>query len=203
LPVIPKNAAARLCNLSRFPAKDRDANKVVMKADDASLQRLMALAQQGDAVAYRTVLVACQRWLLRYFSGRIVPAQVDDLVQETLASLHSKRASYDPSRPFLPWLAAIARYRWVDQLRRTYRQQEDELHEDVVGADEEESIAARISLDRLLGFLPERQAHVIRLVKIDGHSITEAALRSGQSEPLVKVNIHRGLKKLAALIESE
>lgn len=176
---------------------------MVMKADDASLQRLMALAQQGDAVAYRTVLVACQRWLLRYFSGRIVPAQVDDLVQETLASLHSKRASYDPSRPFLPWLAAIARYRWVDQLRRTYRQQEDELHEDVVGADEEESIAARISLDRLLGFLPERQAQVIRLVKIDGHSITEAALRSGQSEPLVKVNIHRGLKRLAALIESE
>jgi len=199
----PKIQLYQRCNLSRFSAKDRDANDTVMKADDASLQRLMALAQQGDAAAYRTVLVACQRWLLRYFSGRIVPAQVDDLVQETLASLHSKRASYDPSRPFLPWLAAIARYRWVDQLRRTYRQQEDELHEDLVGADEEESIAARISLDRLLGFLPERQAHVIRLVKIDGHSIAEAALRTGQSEPLVKVNIHRGLKRLAALIESE
>lgn len=174
-----------------------------MKTDEASLQRLMALAQAGDAMAYRTVLVACQRWLQRYFSGRIVPAQVDDLVQETLASLHTKRASYDPSRPFLPWLAAIARYRWVDQLRRTYRHKEDELHDELVGDDDEESIAARISLDRLLGFLPERQAHVIRLVKIDGHSISEAALRSGQSEPLVKVNIHRGLKKLAALIESE
>ncbi len=174
-----------------------------MKTDEASLQRLMALAQGGDAMAYRTVLLACQRWLMRYFSGRIVPAQVDDLIQETLASLHAKRASYDPSRPFLPWLAAIARYRWVDQLRRTYRQQEDELHEELVGDDEEESIAARISLDRLLGFLPERQAHVIRLVKIDGHSISEAALRTGQSEPLVKVNIHRGLKKLATLIESE
>lgn len=174
-----------------------------MKTDEASLQQLMALAQRGDASAYRAVLVACQRWLQRYFAGRIMPAQVDDLVQDTLASLHAKRASYDPQRPFLPWLAAIARYRWVDQLRRTYRNREDELPDSLVGEDGEESIAARISLDRLLGHLPERQAHVIRLVKIDGHSISEAALRSGQSEPLVKVNIHRGLRKLAALIESE
>ena len=174
-----------------------------MRMDEASLQRLMALAQQGDAMAYRSVLVSCQHWLLRYYSGRILPAQVDDLVQDTLASLHAKRASYDASRPFLPWLAAIARYRWVDQLRRIYRAKEDELHEDLIGDSEEESIAARISLDRLLDLIPERQAHVIRLVKIDGHSVAEAALRSGQSEPLVKVNIHRGLKKLSALIESE
>lgn len=174
-----------------------------MKTDEASLQQLMALAQKGDASAYRAVLIACQRWLVRFFSGRIAPAQVDDLVQETLASLHTKRASYDPTRPFLPWLAAIARYRWVDQLRRTYRAREEELNDQIAGAGEEESIAAKISLDRLLGLLPDRQAKVIRLVKIDGHTVAEAALRSGQSEPLVKVNIHRGLKKLAALIESE
>ena len=174
-----------------------------MKTDEASLQQLMALAQKGDAAAYRAVLEACQRWLLRYFSGRILPAQVDDLVQETLVSLHAKRASYDPSRPFLPWLAAIARYRWVDQLRKTYRAKEEELNDQFIGEDEEEAVAAKISIDRLLHLLPERQAQVIRLVKIDGHSVAEASLRSGQSEPLVKVNIHRGLKKLAALIESE
>ncbi len=34
-------------------------------------------------------------------------ADADDLVQETLASLHAKRASYDPSRPFLPWRIVI------------------------------------------------------------------------------------------------
>ena len=32
-------------------------------------------------------------------------------------------------------------------------------------------------------------------------SIAEAAERTGQSESLVKVNIHRGLKKLSALVE--
>ncbi|MGB5075946.1 MAG: RNA polymerase subunit sigma-24, partial [Sphingorhabdus sp.] len=34
-------------------------------------------------------------------------------------------------------------------------------------------------------------------------SIAEACAKCGQSEPLVKVNIHRGLKRLVALIESE
>jgi RNA polymerase sigma factor (sigma-70 family) len=171
--------------------------------DDPTLARLMALAQAGDAEAYRAVLTACNRWLLRYFSGRIVPGQVDDLVQETLVSLHKKRASFDASRPFLPWLAAIARYRWVDQLRRTYRAKEVELDETLAQDSGEEAMTARVSLERLLGLIPDNQARVIRLVKIDGHSVTEASAQTGQSEPLVKVNIHRGLKKLAALIESD
>jgi RNA polymerase sigma factor (sigma-70 family) len=175
-----------------------------MMADDRTLMRLMALSQKGDRDAYRTLLVACQRWLARYFAHRIAPAQVDDLVQDTLVSLHRKRASYDPARPFLPWLAVIARYRWVDQLRRTYRAKEDPLDEVLsCGDEEEEALSARISIDRLLGLIPERQARVIRLVKIDGHSIADAAVQTGQSEPLVKVNIHRGLRKLAALIESD
>jgi RNA polymerase sigma-70 factor (ECF subfamily) len=174
-----------------------------MKGDDASLAQLMALAQDGDAAAYREVLGACQRWLQRYFARRIAPSAIDDLVQETLVSVHHKRASFDPARPFLPWLAAIARYRWVDQLRRTYRASETELT-DVFGVDpDDEAVMARISIDRLLARLPKGQAYAIRLVKIDGLSIAEAAARSGQSEPLVKVNIHRGLKKLATLIESE
>jgi RNA polymerase sigma factor (sigma-70 family) len=173
-----------------------------MIANDQSLARLMALSQAGDRDAYRTVLGECQRWLARFLSGRIAPSLVDDLVQETLVSLHRKRASYDPARPFLPWLAAIARYRWIDQLRRTYRADEVALPDDLAAASGDD-IAARISIERLLSLLPQKQAHVIRLVKIDGHSVAEAALRSGQSEPLVKVNIHRGLKKLAAICESD
>jgi RNA polymerase sigma factor (sigma-70 family) len=174
-----------------------------MTVNDQSLARLMALAQQGDGDAYRVVLTECRRWLTRFFSGRIAPSLVDDLVQDTLVSLHRKRATFDPARPFLPWLAAIARYRWIDQLRRTYRADEVELDDSLMADPASGDIAARISIERLLTLIPERQAHVIRLVKIDGHSISEAALRSGQSEPLVKVNIHRGLKKLTALCESE
>jgi RNA polymerase sigma factor (sigma-70 family) len=174
-----------------------------MKTDDETLARLMGRAQGGDAAAYRTVLEAAQRWLSRYFARRINPCAIDDLVQDTLASIHAKRASYDPERPFLPWLAAIARYRWVDQLRKTYRADETELT-DIFGVEpEDEAVMARISIGRLLAQLPSGQARAIQLVKIDGLSIAEAAMQTGQSEPLVKVNIHRGLKKLAAMIESE
>lgn len=173
-----------------------------MIADEQTLSRLMAAAQTGDRQAYRTLLAEAHRWLQRYLARKVAPAQVDDLVQDVLLSLHAKRASYDPARPFLPWLAAIARYRWVDHLRRTYRREEVALgDQDIAIPDGGDAVMARISLDRLFGSLPPAQAEAIELVKIEGHSIREAAARSGQSEPLVKVNIHRGLKRLAALIE--
>ena len=71
------------------------------------------------------------------------------------------------------------------------------------GSDDEPAIAARISIDRPLGLLPPAQERAIALVKIEGLSIAEASAATGQSESLVKVNIHRGLKKLALLIEQE
>ncbi|MDE2561331.1 MAG: sigma-70 family RNA polymerase sigma factor [Sphingomonadales bacterium] len=172
-----------------------------MKADEASLARLMAMAQAGDRSAYRTLLVECQRWLRGYFARRVAPDHLDDLVQETLVALHRKLASYDPSRAFLPWLAAIARYRWVDQLRRLYRASEEELDETMAAVSEEPAVAARISLERLFEHLSDAQVQAIELVKIQGLSVAEAANASGQSESLIKVNIHRGLRKLSAMIE--
>ena len=172
-----------------------------MKADDLALKRLMALAQRGDRQAYSVLLKSCDQWLRRYYSRRVPPFHQDDLVQETLLSLHRKLASFDPTRPFLPWLAAIARYRWVDYLRGVYRADEVELAHDLAVEGGQEAAMARLSLDGLLAHLSPGQARAIELVKINGLSIAEAAQCCGQSEPLVKVNIHRGLKKLAALIE--
>ena len=173
-----------------------------MIADENTLARLMAKAQQGDSRAYTVLLSECSSWLERYFARRIAPSQVDDLVQDVLIAVHKKRASYDPDRPFLPWLAAIARYRWVDQLRKHYRAELGQLHEDsAVEESEEDAIMARVSLERLFGNLTPSQAEAIELVKVEGQSVREAAARTGQSESAIKVNIHRGLKKLSALVE--
>jgi RNA polymerase sigma-70 factor (ECF subfamily) len=174
-----------------------------MRADEISLARLAALSQRGDRAAYATFLAECQQWLARYFVRKVGAEYRDDLVQETLISVHAKLASYDPARPILPWLAAIARYRWVDQLRRFYKANGTvDVVEDLPDIDNPESeVGARISLDRLFAHLPEGQVQAIELVKIEGLTVAEAASASGQSESLVKVNIHRGLKKLAALIE--
>lgn len=173
-----------------------------MLADEATFARLMVAMQAGDRAAANVLLTEAGVWLERYFRRRLPPQQVDDLVQEVLIALHAKRATWDPSRPFLPWMAAIARYRWVDHLRRVYRDAGEELNEDSGAQDDEEDVVlARVSLERLFARLPAGQAEAIELVKIEGLSIEEAAQRSGQSASLVKVNIHRGLKKLAALIE--
>lgn len=175
-----------------------------MIANEDGLRRLMRMSQGGDKQAYAVLLEQCGAWLGRYFRQKIAPDAIDDLVQETLISLHRKRASYDPARPFLPWLAAIARYRWVDRLRQSYRQQTEMLDEhDAAEESHEDVVGARISIDRLLDLLPVAQSDVIRIVKIDGHSIADACQQTGQSEALVKVNIHRGLKKLSGLVESE
>ncbi|KUO56972.1 MAG: RNA polymerase subunit sigma-24 [Sphingomonadales bacterium BRH_c42] len=173
-----------------------------MIADEATYARLMAAAQKGDKSAYNVLLSETGMWLERYFRRRVPPHHLEDLVQDVLLALHAKRATYDTARPFLPWLAAIARYRWVDHLRKVYKHESEMLEDDHAIEDSHEDVVeARVSLERLFVQLPKKQAEAIELVKIEGCSIIEAAEKTGQSESSVKVNIHRGLKKLATLIE--
>lgn len=173
-----------------------------MVADEPTFARLMAATQDGDKAAANVLLSEVGVWLERYFRRRVPPHQIDDLVQEVLIAFYTKRDTFDSARPFLPWLAAIARYRWVDHLRKVYKHDGKELMEDdAVEDSDEEVILARVSLDRLFTQLPAKQAEVIELVKIGGFSVREASEKTGQSESLVKVNIHRGLKKLASMVE--
>ena len=173
-----------------------------MKIDDDLLRRSMARALAGDKAAYRLVLDDSRRWLGFYFRSKVAPQMIEDLIQETLISVHTKRQSFDCSRPFLPWLAAIARYRWIDALRKM-RTAEELHHEQVGDSNLEGDVIARLSLGRLLAHLPSGQANAIVLTRVEGRSVTDAAHICGQSESLIKVNVHRGLRKLAVLIESE
>nr|WP_279639149.1 sigma-70 family RNA polymerase sigma factor [Sphingomicrobium sediminis] len=163
----------------------------------------MGAGQQGDKRSYRIALAAMSDWLGRYFAKRIAPALVDDLVQDTLMAIHAKRASYDAARPIYPWLAAIARYRWIDMLRKLSRRDEVELEIEPPVPSMENPVLARLSIDQLMAHIPEAQAHAITLTKVEGRSIAETAAITGQSESSVKVNVHRGLKKLATLVESD
>jgi RNA polymerase sigma-70 factor (ECF subfamily) len=173
-----------------------------MRPDEPTLLRLMHSSLSGDREAYVALLRACRLWLERYYARKLPPHQIDDLVQDTLIALHTKRATFDPARPFLPWLAAIARYRWVDHLRRQrHHASLDDVSPSV--EPEDEAVLARLSLDAMLGALAPKQALAIRLVKIEGLSVDEASARCGQSAVLVRVNVHRGLRKLAALVEGE
>jgi RNA polymerase sigma-70 factor (ECF subfamily) len=174
---------------------------------EAEWGRWMAAAQGGDQIAYRRLLGELRPWLTRYYRRRLFDSSVDDAVQDALVAIHTKRHTYDPARPFGPWIAAIARYKWVDRLRTLARRAEDALPEqetaDFAVKDGGDGVVAAVVLQDLLGRLKPAQATVIRLVKIDGLSIEEAAAATGQSESLVKVNIHRGLAKLSAMVEDD
>jgi RNA polymerase sigma-70 factor (ECF subfamily) len=170
---------------------------------DADWRGLMIAAQAGGAGAYRQLLGELATWLQRYYVRRLPSAMIDDTVQEVLLAIHEKRHTYDPSRPFGPWLAAIARYKWIDRLRAMKADAAEELPDDLAVGDHGDSIQAAQSLDSLLGRLKPAQAEVIRLVKLQGLSIAEAAEKTGQTVSLVKVNIHRGLNRLSTIAQGE
>jgi RNA polymerase sigma factor (sigma-70 family) len=162
---------------------------------------MMAGAQRGDSRAYRRLLGEIAPWLKRFYARRLPPAHVDDAVQDTLIAVHEKRHTYDPSRPFRPWLAAVARYKWVDRLRAMARSRTEELPAEIAVGDHGEGVTSAIVLEKLLTRLKPAQQEAIRLVKLLGHSVEETSAITGQSVSLVKVNIHRGLARLAAYVQ--
>ncbi len=164
---------------------------------------LMRAAQAGNGGAYRRLLAEVRPWLLRYYARRLPPGSVDDAVQEAMIALHTKRHTYDPDRAFGPWLAAIARYKWIDRLRAMKRSAADELPDDLSVGDHEAAVTSATVLTALLGELKPAQAEAIRLVKLTGLSIEETAARTGQSPSLVKVNIYRGIARLAKRLAAE
>lgn len=163
---------------------------------------LMIAAQAGEAGPYRRLLAELRPWLVRYFSRRLPPSAVEDAVQDTLVAIHTKRHTWSPDRPFDPWLAGIARYKWIDRLRAASRHAADELPDSLSLPDHESAVTSALALRGLMAQLKGPQADAIRLVKLEGLSIEEAAARTGQSVSLIKVNIHRGLGRLAKIVES-
>ena len=170
---------------------------------DSDWSGLMAAAQAGNGGAYRRLLEEVRVWLCRYYARRLPPSMIDDTAQETLIAIHQKRHTYDPARPFEPWLAAIARYKWIDRLRDLKRNACEALPEDIEVEDHETAVVSATVLEALLAQLKPAQSAAIRLVKIHGLSVEEAAATTGQSPSLIKVNIHRGLARLTTIVQTQ
>lgn len=180
-----------------------------LRADfESGLKPLWMRAQSGDEAAYREALSRIAVRLRGYFARRLFawPDEVEDLVQETLLALHLQRGTYDSSLPVSAWVHAIARHKLVDALRRHGRR--EALHEPLDDQDEDFAPVvlaeqpARRDLRVLLDSLPAAQQQAILLTKIAGLSMTEASRRTGVSVSALKVQVHRGLKRLGQLVRS-
>ena len=155
----------------------------------------------GEAAPYRKLLDELASLLRAYYARRAPPGiDAEDLVQETLIAVHTRRATYDPGQPVTAWAYAIARYKLIDQLRRArlHLRAPEEAAEALFVAPGADAAMASRDLDKVMAGLPDRTQALIRETRIEGLSTREAADRHAMSESAVKVAVHRGLKALGA-----
>ncbi len=167
----------------------------------------MRSAQDGDAGAYAVLLqevAPLVRQTIRRRLALLQPQDTEDLVQDVLLSLHAARATYDPARPFLPWLMAIVRNRVADGARRYKRGRANE-----VACDQLPETSAEVEanfptegyrdgeeLAQAMAALPPGQRRAIELTKLQEMSLRQAAAVSGTSVGALKVAVHRGVVAL-------
>lgn len=167
---------------------------------------LMRAALDGDEAAYRRLLQSLVH-PLRLLIGRglarvrLGTGDVEDIVQETLLAIHLKADTWRRGSPITPWIAAIARHKLVDTLRRRHLAIEisiDDLVEGLAAPPDPVTDVTATELQSLLDALSDRQRAIVRSISIDGETIATTATNLKISEGAVRVGLHRGLKSLAA-----
>ncbi len=131
-------------------------------------------------------------------------------MQDVLLSIHAIRHTYDPERPFGPWLATIADRRALDRLRRRLRTAGRETalgpeHETFAEAPANSEAAGLEAeeLTRALAQLPPGQRQALELLKLKEMSLKEASAATGLSITALKVATHRALKSLRVIMREK
>ena len=168
----------------------------------------MRMAQAGDQDAYTSLLVLLTSTTRKFARARLggVP-WIDDVVQETLLTVHRALHTYDPARPFGPWFYAIASTRLIDVVRRERRITQREVPRDPA-FDVAEASAGGQDIDveairAAVRSLPERQRDVIEGLKFRDESVRDVANRTNMTISAVKVTAHRGYRTLRKLLGGE
>lgn len=169
--------------------------------------RLMTSAQDGDREAYAALLHEIDDVVRRIIRGRspyLSVEDVEDRVQDVLLSVHEARATYDPARPFMPWLMAIIRNRMADEARRYARRASNEVAVDEPpetfpenrANSNADALTDSMALRDAIETLPSNQRRAIELLKLWEMSLSEASNVTGMSVAALKTTVHRAIKQL-------
>ncbi len=178
-------------------------------SDEQRWSRLMVSAQAGNESDYRLLLTELSSVISHFLRSHFGNQHfTEDCVQESLIAIHQARHTYDPQRPFRPWLFAIVRHKAIDTLRnQTHRQK---VINDYRGDQQVLSLSCQhneaeneISKGDILVSLSPQHREALILTKFIGYSIAEAAEKLCISESAVKVRIHRAIHKLQLLLEAD
>ena len=199
--------APRIAHRASARASHDRGKPAVARRGPRYFEDLMQAAQAGDNRAYERLLrdiVPLLHAAARRRQPSLQTVDLEDLVQETLISVHSARATYDPRRPFLPWLFAILERRWIDATRRRTKRSRNEVHEEEFDLATVEDGGRSITegyrdpqlLLQAIDSLPPQQQRVIELLKLREMTLEEAAAASGINVNAVKAAMHRALISL-------
>lgn len=206
---------ARILPFGRPPFEAEPAGAARDAGADDSLRwaEWMRRAQAGDRAIYQQLLQAVVPYVAAIARRHLdSPDGVDDAVQDVLLIVHRVRHTFEPERPFKPWLSTIARRHCIDLSRRQQRRAQRETGDDALldlqagGATPEHELERRQSaeeLRRAVADLPHRQREAVGLLKLDELSLREASDHSGQSVSALKVGVHRALKSLRRRLGEE
>lgn len=180
--------------------------------DEAELSQLMKSSQKGDTGDYRQLLLRIRSMLAKYIDNSFARFGFgsgdgqEDVLQEILLAIHVKRHTYDPEQFFLPWMYAIARYKMIDYIRKNKAFSSAlNIEEELEHIENMESLdlTAEADLEKLLEILSEKQKSVLKLVKLEGLSVEEAAAKTGYSVSDIKVTVHRAIKTLQEKVKED
>ena len=183
-------------------------------ANDQRYAGLMRDAQSGDPRAYAELLNEITprlRQIVRRQRRFLDAADIEDIVQDVLLSLHAVRATYDPRRPFMPWLLAITRNRVIDHARRYGRRAAHEVQvEELPVTFSEDATNLNVEpyddpdrLKQAIGALPSGQRTAIEMLKVRELSLKEASAATGMSIGSLKVAAHRGMSALRTALKQD
>lgn len=175
-----------------------------MDADqDSELAELFARAQDGDNVAYAKFLfqvtVVLRGFLLKRMTGNDMS---EDVLQETLLTIHRARHTYVPGKNVWPWLYTICEHRMIDFYRKYRRLEKREvtIPDAIMNFAATSEVAAESEradqIRQAMTNLPEKQRQVIEWLKLNDLSTKEVAAKTGMTEGAVKITAHRGYETL-------
>jgi RNA polymerase sigma factor (sigma-70 family) len=205
------NNAKPLSEMTLMPVK---VEKSTQTGDiDRRRATWMAAAQAGDQVAYEMLLRDCVPFVKRVARGQGIRSDlIDDVVQETLLTLHRVRQTYDPNRSFTAWLGCIARRRAIDGLRLTWRKGSHEIHAPLAYENHPDpssnpsealvQIDHAASLESAIGKLTVRQREAVEHLALQCQSPAQAAKVTGRATGSLRVEWHRALKTLRAQFDA-
>ncbi|MBB0247258.1 sigma-70 family RNA polymerase sigma factor [Streptomyces alkaliphilus] len=177
---------------------------------DTELTAAVLAAQRGDERAFVHVFRAVHPRLLGYVRTIVAESDAEDVTSEAWLHISRDLGRFrgDADR-FRGWANRIARNRALDHLRARGRRPMDlvddtSLIERAGPGDTAEEALAAVGTARtfaLLGRLPREQAEAVALRSVMGLDARRAAGVLGSRPGAVRTATHRGLRRLAELME--